>query len=74
MNRCIQLGKPFDPNTMQEGRAIIRKVTEQWGNEPLSRLTVEEIGKYLFSLDRSGNYKRTFFMPKFIVAGGVHAA
>jgi hypothetical protein len=60
MNRRIQLGKPLDPNTMQEGRAIMRKVIEQWGNKPLSRLTVEEVGKYLFALDRSGSYKRTF--------------
>jgi integrase len=60
MKRRIQSGKPLDPNTMQEGRAIMRRVIEQWGNKPLFRLTVEEVGKYLFALDRSGSYKRTF--------------
>jgi integrase len=60
MKRRIQLGKPLDPNSMKEGRAFIKKIIQQWGDKPLSRLTVEEVGKYLFNLDRSGSYKQNF--------------
>jgi integrase len=45
---------------MEEGRAIIKKVIDQWGEKPLSSLTVEEVGKYLFALGRSGSYKQNF--------------
>jgi hypothetical protein len=60
MKRRIQLGKPLDPNSMEQGRAIMRKIIEQWGNKPLSLLKVEEVGNYLFSLNRSGSYKQSF--------------
>jgi hypothetical protein len=56
----VQLGKPLDPNSMQEGRAIMKKVIEQWGEKPLSGLTVKEVGKYLFDLKRSGSHKQDF--------------
>jgi hypothetical protein len=29
MRRRVQLGKPLDPNSMQEGRAIMKKVIDQ---------------------------------------------
>jgi integrase len=60
MKRRIQLGKPLDPHTMEEGRAIMKKVIEQWGHKPLSQLKVEDVGNYLFALNRSGSYKRNF--------------
>jgi integrase len=60
MKRRLQLGKPLDSHSMSEGWAIMRKVIEQWGEKPLSRLKVEEVGNYLFNLDRSGSYKQGF--------------
>jgi integrase len=60
MKRRVQLGKPLDPNSMQEGRAIMKKVIDQWGEKPLSSLTVKEVGKYLFDLKRSGSHKQDF--------------
>jgi integrase len=60
MKRRIQLGKPLDDNSMKEGRAIMRRIIEQWGNKPLSQLKVEEVGKFLFALNRSGSYKQNF--------------
>ncbi|MDR2602043.1 MAG: site-specific integrase [Spirochaetaceae bacterium] len=60
MKRRVQLGKPLDPNSMQEGRAIMKKVIDQWGDKPLSGLTVKEVGKYLFDLKRSGSHKQDF--------------
>jgi integrase len=60
MKRRIQLGKPLEPNSLKQGRAIIRRITGQWGNIPLSQLKVEEVGKFLFALNRSGSYKRSF--------------
>jgi integrase len=60
MKRRIQLGKPLDPNSLEEGRAIMRRIIGQWGNKPLSQLKVEEVGKFLFALNRSGSYKQNF--------------
>jgi hypothetical protein len=60
MKRRVQLGKPLDASSLKQGRAIIRRITGQWGNKPLSQLKVEEVGKFLFALDRSGSYKRSF--------------
>jgi integrase len=60
MKRRNQLGKPLDPNSLKEGRAIMRRIIEQWGNKPLSQLKVEEVGKFLFALNRSGSYKQNF--------------
>jgi integrase len=60
MKRRNQLGKPLDDNSMKEGRAIMRRIIEQWGNKPLARLKVEEVGKFLFALNRSGSYKQNF--------------
>jgi hypothetical protein len=60
MKRRLQLGKPPDPNSLKEGRAIMRRIIEQWGNKPLSQLKVEEAGKFLFALNRSGTYKQNF--------------
>jgi integrase len=60
INRCVQVGRTLDPHTMEEGRAIMRKIIEQWGDKPLSQVKVEDVGKYLFSLPRSGSYKRNF--------------
>jgi integrase len=60
MNRRIQLGRPLDFHSMEEGRAVMRKIIEQWGDKPLSSLTVEEVGNYLFGLKRSGSYKQNF--------------
>jgi calcineurin-like phosphoesterase family protein/integrase len=60
MKRRIQLGKPLDPHSMEEGRAIMKKVIGQWGDKPLSSLKVEEVGQYLFALERSGSYKHNF--------------
>jgi integrase len=60
MKRRVQLGKPLDPNSMQEGQAIMKKVIDQWGEKPLSGLTVKEVGKYLFDLKRSGSHKQDF--------------
>jgi hypothetical protein len=60
MKRRIQPGKLPEPNSLKEGRAIMRRIIEQWRNKPLSRLTVEEVGKYLFTLDRSEGLKQNF--------------
>jgi integrase len=60
MKRRVQLGKPLDPCSMQEGRAIMKKVIDQWGEKTLSSLTVKEVGKYLFDLKRSGSHKQDF--------------
>jgi hypothetical protein len=38
----------------------MRRIIGQWGDKPLSQLKVEEAGKFLFALDRSGRYKRSF--------------
>jgi uncharacterized protein YlxP (DUF503 family) len=45
MKRRIRPGKPLEPNSLKEGRAIMRRIIEQWGNKPLSRLTAGEVGK-----------------------------
>jgi integrase len=60
MKRRIQLGKPLDPHTMEEGRAVMRKIMDLWGDRPLAQLKVEDVGTYLFALDRSGSYKQNF--------------
>jgi integrase len=60
MKRRIQLGKPLDPSSMKEGRAIMKRIIGQWGDKPLSRLKVEDVGKYLFALERSGSFKQNF--------------
>jgi integrase len=60
MKRRVQLGKPLDPNSMQGGRIIMRKIMELWGDKPLSLLKVEDVGNYLFNLERSGSYKQIF--------------
>jgi hypothetical protein len=60
MKRRNQLGKPLDPNSLKEGRALMRRIIGQWGNKPLSQLKVEEVGKFLFALNRSGSYKQNF--------------
>jgi integrase len=60
MKRRIQLGKPLDPSSLKQGRAIMRRIIGQWGNKTLSRLKVEDVGKFLFALDRSGSYKQSF--------------
>jgi integrase len=60
MKRRLQLGKPLDSHSMSEGRAIMHRVIGQWGEKPVSRLKVEEVGNYLFNLDRSGSYKQGF--------------
>jgi integrase len=38
----------------------MKRVIEQWGTKPLSSLKVEEVGQYLFGLERSGSYKHNF--------------
>jgi integrase len=58
MKRRVQLGKPLDPGSMEEGRAIMKRIVEQWGEKPIALLKVEDIVKYLFDLKRSGSYKR----------------
>jgi integrase len=60
MKRRIQLGKPLDPSSLKQGRAIMRRIIGQWGNKTLSQLKVEDVGKFLFALDRSGSYKQSF--------------
>jgi integrase len=60
MKRRVQLGKPLEPNSLKQGRAIMRRIIGQWGDKTLSQLKVEEVGKFLFALNRSGSYKRSF--------------
>jgi hypothetical protein len=45
MKQCIRPDKPPEPNSLKEGRAIMRRIIEQRGNKLLSRLTVGEVRK-----------------------------
>jgi integrase len=60
MKRRIQLGKPLDPHTMAEGRTVMRKIISLWGDRTIAQLKVEDVGTYLFNLERSGSYKQNF--------------
>jgi hypothetical protein len=60
MKRRIQLGRPLDLRTMAEARYKMKIMTALWGERSLESLTVEEVGNYLFSLDKSGSWKILF--------------
>jgi integrase len=60
MKRRIQLGRPLDLRTMAEARYKMAIITELWGERTLESLTVEEVGNYLFSLEKSGSWKILF--------------
>jgi hypothetical protein len=60
VKRRIQLGRPLEPTSMAEARSKIRRIIEQWGERTLESLTVEEVGNYLFSSDKSRSWKLLF--------------
>jgi integrase len=60
MNRRLELGKPLTRSSMAEARVKIRLIIKEWGDRTLGSLTVEEVGKYLFSQSKSGSWKRNF--------------
>jgi integrase len=60
MKRRIQLGKPLDSHTMQDARLKIDLILKEWGERTIESLTVEEVGNYLFAIERSGSWKRAF--------------
>jgi integrase len=60
MKRRIQLGRPLDRISLNEARNKIAKIIERWGDRTLESLTVEEVGNYLFSVERSGSWKILF--------------
>jgi hypothetical protein len=60
MKRRIQLGKPLERSSINEARNKIRRILELWGDRTLESLTVEEVGKYLFSVEKSGSWKLLF--------------
>jgi integrase len=60
MNRRLELGKPLTDSSMAEARVKIRLIISEWGDKTLDSLTVEEVGKYLFSKAKSGSWKRNF--------------
>jgi integrase len=60
MKRRVQLGRPLDLRTMAEARLKMNIITKLWGERPLESLTVEEVGNYLFSLEKSGSWKILF--------------
>jgi integrase len=60
MKRRIQLGRPLDLHTMREARLKMEIIMKLWGEKSLESLTVEEVGNYLFSLEKSGSWKICF--------------
>jgi integrase len=45
---------------MAEARVKMNIITKLWGERPLESLTVEDVGNYLFSLEKSGSWKILF--------------
>jgi hypothetical protein len=60
MKRRIQLGRPLQTYTMKEARHKMKIMMELWGDRTLESLTVEEVGNYLFSVEKSGSWKKLF--------------
>jgi integrase len=60
MKRRIQLGKPLERSSIMEARNKIRRIIELWGDRALESLTAGEVGRYLFSSDKSGSWKILF--------------
>jgi integrase len=60
MKRRIQVGRPLELHTMKEARNKINIIMRLWGDRSLESLTVEEVGTYLFSLEKSGSWKILF--------------
>jgi integrase len=60
MKRRVQLGRPLDLRTMAEARHKMKIMLDVWGERTLESLTVEEVGNYLFALEKSGSWKIMF--------------
>jgi integrase len=60
MNRRIQIGRPLELHTMKEARNKMEIIMQKWGERTLESLAVEEVGNYLFSLEKSGSWKILF--------------
>jgi integrase len=60
MKRRIQLGRPLEMHTMREARYKMKIILALWGEQTLESLTVEAVGNYLFSLEKSGSWKNLF--------------
>jgi hypothetical protein len=55
MKRRIQLGKPLDDNSMKEGRAIMRRIIDQWGrHSTVNKLRDRQLPKGMIKRKREG--------------------
>jgi integrase len=60
IDRLAQLGRVYDSYTIQDARRFTKKIIETWGERPLASIDSTEVTKYLFGVNRSGQWKNRY--------------
>jgi integrase len=60
VDRLAQFGRVYDITSLLDARRYIKNIIEKWGERTLASVDPTEVTKYLFTVDRSAQWKNRY--------------